>query len=822
MPPLYADILLPLPTSDSYTYLIPDSMSGRLQVGMRVVVPFGKRRYYTGIIRELHRRPPAKNYALKSIFVVPDDTSLVLPSQLRFWAWMASYYLCSEGEVCKAALPAGLQPDSETVVSLCNDFEATDRLSQKAQATLDALATFSKPPTVAELERRSGQRNLLPTLTTLVNEGAVRVNEEVKAGIAPPRETFVHLSPHYPHEKSLQPLFETLRRATGQERLLLHFLESARPFEADGRKELPRRELLQASGSSAALLNALVRRGALELVERTVQPPPMFPAHPTRPARALTPAQLAAYEAVCTSFATHSVCLLHGAPSSGKTEIFLHLILDTLRTGRQALYLLPEIAVTTQMTDRLADVLGDRLLVYHSGLSDRERAAVWRRLLHTNDAPQVVVGVRSSLFLPFSRLGLIVVDEEHEPSYKQNDPAPRYHARDAAIMLAVMHGAHALLGSATPSLESYFHARTHKYGLVTLTERFGPAPEPEIELVNTKDLLRKRRMKSGELFSPPLRAAIDSALSNGRQVILFRNRRGFSPVTECSSCGYIPRCAHCDVSLTYHHALNRLICHYCGRSVPLPTHCPECDGEEWRTLGFGTERVEEELAALYPTSRIGRLDTDAVRTRHAYRRVLSDFEQGHTQLLVGTQMLTKGLDFSRVIVVGILNADSLMSIPDFRAHERAFQLMMQVSGRAGRRDNRGKVLIQTSHPDHPLLQWVRTFDYVGMATSLLAERRQFSYPPYCRLIAVVLRHRDESTAVRAAEIFADRLRPTLSDALTGPYAPPVARVRSLYIRRLLLKLPLTFPSADIRRLLLATHRALLPDFAGLRVHYEVD
>ena len=302
MPPLYADILLPLPTSDTYTYLIPDSMSGRLQVGMRVVVPFGKRRYYTGIIRELHRRPPAKNYALKSIFVAPDDTSLVLPSQLRFWAWMASYYLCSEGEVYKAALPAGLQPDSETVVSLCNDFEATDRLSQKAQATLDALATFSKPPTVAELERRSGQRNLLPTLTTLVNEGAVRVNEEVKAGIAPPRETFVHLSPHYPHEKSLQPLFETLRRATGQERLLLHFLESARPFEADGRKELPRRELLQASGSSAALLNALVRRGALELVERTVQPPPMFPAHPTRPARTLTPAQLAAYEAVRTSF----------------------------------------------------------------------------------------------------------------------------------------------------------------------------------------------------------------------------------------------------------------------------------------------------------------------------------------------------------------------------------------------------------------------------------------------------------------------------------------------------------------------------------------
>ena len=819
---LYADVLLPLPMADAYTYLVPDDMVDRVQVGMRVVVPFGTRRYYTGIVRDVHHRAPSAGYALKPIFVAPDETPVVRPAQLHFWDWMASYYLCTPGEVYNAAVPAGLRPDSETVVSLSDGYASAPTLSPKAQAALDALATFPKPPTVAELERRAGVRNLLPTLTTLVAEGAVHVDAEVKAGITPPRETFVRLAADYPDEESLRPLFDTLRRAASQERLLLHFLDAAQPFSPDGRQEVPRKELLATSGASAALLTALVRRGVLTLVERTVEPQPLFLDRVTRPARPLTSAQQSAYEAIGASFDTHPVCLLHGAPSSGKTEVFLHLILDTLRAGRQALYLLPEIAVTTQMTERLADVLGPRLLVYHSGLTDRERAEVWRRLLRTESEPAVVVGVRSSLFLPFDRLGLIVVDEEHEPSYKQNDPAPRYHARNAALMLARMHGARALLGSATPSLETYYLARTGRYGLVTLTERYGAAPEPEIVLVDTKEMRRKRRMKFDALLSPQLREAIDGALAEGRQTILFRNRRGYAPVMECRSCGYVPRCAYCDVSLTYHHTQHRLVCHYCGRSQPLPTHCPECGGEEWRGLGYGTERVEDEISALYPTVRVGRLDTDAVRTPRAYRRVLSDFEQGYTQLLVGTQMLTKGLDFGRVVVVGVLSADSLMSIPDFRAHERAFQLMTQVSGRAGRRDRRGTVVIQTTHPDDPLLQWVRTFDYVSMATALLAERRRFIYPPYCRLITIILRHRNEDTLRHAAETYAERLRPSFTDGLLGPYAPPVARVRSLYIRQILLKVPLTHPADDVRRLLLAIHRALLPDFAGLRIHYEVD
>ena len=808
--------------ADAYTYLVPDDMVDRVQVGMRVVVPFGARRYYTGIVRDVHHRAPSAGYALKPIFVAPDETPVVRPAQLRFWDWMASYYLCTPGEVYNAAVPAGLRPDSETVVSLSDGYAEGAPLSPKAQAALDALATFSKPPTVAELERRAGVRNLLPTLTTLVADGAVHVDAEVKAGITPRRETFVRLAADYPDEESLRPLFDTLRRAASQERLLLHFLDAAQPFSPDGRQEVSRKELLVTSGASAALLTALVRRGVLTLVERDVEPQPLFLDRVTRPARPLTSAQQSAYEAIDASFDTHPVCLLHGAPSSGKTEIFLHLILDTLRAGRQALYLLPEIALTTQMTERLADVLGPRLLVYHSGLTDRERAEVWRRLLRTDSEPAVVVGVRSSLFLPFDRLGLIVVDEEHEPSYKQNDPAPRYHARNAALMLARMHGAQALLGSATPSLETYYLARTGRYGLVTLAERYGAAPEPEIVLVDTKEMRRKRRMKYDALLSPQLREAIDGALAEGRQTILFRNRRGYAPVMECRSCGYVPRCAYCDVSLTYHRTQHRLVCHYCGRSQPLPTHCPECDSEEWRALGYGTERVEDEISALYPTVRVGRLDTDAVRTPRAYRRVLSDFEQGYTQLLVGTQMLTKGLDFGRVGVVGVLSADSLMSIPDFRAHERAFQLMMQVSGRAGRRDRRGTVVIQTTHPDHPLLQWVRTFDYVSMATALLAERRRFIYPPYCRLITIILRHRNEDTLCHAAETYAERLRPSFTDGLLAPYAPPVARVRSLYIRQILLKVPLTQPADDVRRLLLAIHRALLPDFAGLRIHYEVD
>ena len=819
---LYADVLLPLPMADTYTYLVPDDMADLVTVGMRVVVPFGARRYYTGIVRDVHHRAPSAGYALKPIFVAPDETPVVRPAQLRFWDWMASYYLCTPGEVYNAAVPAGLRPDSETVVSLSDGYASAPALSPKAQAALDALATFPKPPTVAELERRAGVRNLLPTLTTLVAEGAVHVDAEVKAGITPRRETFVRLAADYPDEESLRPLFDTLRRAASQERLLLHFLDAAQPFSPDGRQEVSRKELLATSGASAALLTALVRRGVLTLVERTVEPQPLFLDRVTHPVRPLTSAQQSAYEAIDASFDTHPVCLLHGAPSSGKTEIFLHLILDTLRAGRQALYLLPEIALTTQMTERLADVLGPRLLVYHSGLTDRERAEVWRRLLRTDSEPAVVVGVRSSLFLPFDRLGLIVVDEEHEPSYKQNDPAPRYHARNAALMLARMHGARALLGSATPSLETYYLARTGRYGLVTLAERYGAAPEPEIVLVDTKEMRRKRRMKYDALLSPQLREAIDGALAEGRQTILFRNRRGYAPVMECRSCGYVPRCAYCDVSLTYHRTQHRLVCHYCGRSQPLPTHCPECDSEEWRALGYGTERVEDEISALYPTVRVGRLDTDAVRTPRAYRRVLSDFEQGYTQLLVGTQMLTKGLDFGRVGVVGVLSADSLMSIPDFRAHERAFQLMMQVSGRAGRRDRRGTVVIQTTHPDHPLLQWVRTFDYVSMATALLAERRRFIYPPYCRLITIILRHRNEDTLRHAAETYAERLRPSFTDGLLGPYAPPVARVRSLYIRQILLKVPLTHPADDVRRRLLAIHRALLPDFAGLRIHYEVD
>ena len=824
---LYADVLLPLPMADAYTYLVPEGMEDKVQVGMRVVVPFGARRYYTGIVCEVHRQAPAAGYRLKSIFVAPDAEPLVQPVQLRFWEWMASYYLCAQGEVYSAAVPSGLRPDSETVVSLSEGYASALSLSPKEQEVIDTLYTFKKPPTVAELERRSGLRNLLPTLTALVAEGAVHVDEEVKAGIVPRREVFVRLSSVYPNEDSLQPLFAALLRAAAQERLLLHFLDIAKPFSPGGRQEISRKELLATTGASAATLTALIRRGALTLVERTVEPQPLFLDRIMHPVRPLTPAQQVAYEAIRASFTAKPICLLHGAPSSGKTEIFLHLILDTLRAGQQALYLLPEIAVTTQMTERLADVLGPRLLVYHSGLTDRERAEVWRRLQHTEGEPMVVVGVRSSLFLPFTRLGLVVVDEEHEPSYKQSEPAPRYHARNAALMLARMHGAWALLGSATPSLETYYLARTGRYGLITLTERYGAAPEPEIVLVDTKELRRKRRMKPDALFSPPLREAIDAALADGRQVILFRNRRGYAPVMECRSCGYIPRCNYCDVSLTYHRMHGRLVCHYCGRTWPVPVHCPECGGEEWRTMGYGTEHVEDEIAALYPDVRIGRLDTDAVRTPRAYRRVLNDFEQGYTQMLIGTQMLTKGLDFGRVGVVGVLSADSLMSIPDFRAHERAFQLMMQVSGRAGRRDRRGTVVIQTTHPDHPLLQWVRTFDYVSMATALLSERRRFIYPPYCRLITIVLRHRNEDTALRAAETYAAHLRPILTDGPIGPigpYAPPVARVRSLYIRQILLKVPLTLPAADMRSLILSIHRDILslPDFPGLRIHYEVD
>lgn len=821
----YADVILPLPLENSYTYSIPADLEQAVIPGCRVIVHFGKKRYYTAIVMEVHARKPDSQYETKEIYALLDATPVLRRPQLRFWKWIASYYLCKLGDVYKAALPSGLKLESETAVTYNEAFEADGPLRPNEQVVLDAFAGVLKL-TVSELEKKTGLRNVVPVVASLMAKGAVEVSEELKRGFAPKMQTFIRLSEAYKdvetHDHaSLQSVFDELKRAKKQELLLVCFLDLSHALNPALTRELSKKELLENSHCSPATLDGLLKRGVLESYEKEVGRL-QVPVCRLQTPSPLSPAQEKAYGEIHDAFGAKDVCLLHGVTSSGKTEIYIRLIDEVLKMGRQVLYLLPEIAITTQITERLAKLFGDKLLVYHSKFSDNERVEVWNRLLHT-DGPMLVLGVRSSLFLPFKDLGLIVVDEEHENTYKQQDPAPRYHARNAAIVLAGMHGAKTLLGSATPSIDSYFNATTGKYGLVELTTRYGDCLMPEILPVDIKELRRKKIMKD-TLFSPILVEKINTALERGEQAILFQNRRGFAPVIECKSCGWVPHCVNCDVSLTYHKFRNELVCHYCGYKIQLPHQCPMCEIPELRTMGFGTEMVEEEIATLFPAAKVERLDFDTARTRTAYERIIADFEKGKTQILIGTQMLSKGLDFGNVSVVGILNADSLMNFPDFRAHERAFQLMVQVSGRAGRRDKRGTVILQTSGPDHPLIRMVERFAYKEMVRLQLGERSMFRYPPYYRLIVIVLRSRNDSILQELSVLYADNLRRHLGERVLGPVTPPITRVQTLHIRKIVLKIEIAAAIAPVREILEAVHAEMqryLP-FKQLIVHYDVD
>ncbi|GHU54107.1 primosomal protein N' [Bacteroidia bacterium] len=754
----YADLILPLPV-DSYTYRIPPAMEATIAEGCRVLVNFGRKRYYTAIVTEVHECTPA--YETKDIYALLGTTPILRPPQFRFWEWIASYYLCKTGEVYNAALPSGLKVEGDT------------------------SAIYRKK------------------------------------GFAPRTQTFIRLSEVCRDEARLQEVFSDLKRAPKQEALLLSYLDLSHALNPRLTKELSRKELLEQTECTPSALDALLKRGVLESYEKEVGrlQPQVCRVQPPSP---LSEAQKRAYEEILEQFKTKDVCLLHGVTSSGKTEIYSHLIEDVLKLGRQVLFLLPEIAITTQITERLGKIFGDKLLVYHSKFSDNERVEVWNKLLH-NDGPMLVLGVRSSLFLPFKDLGLIIVDEEHENTYKQQDPAPRYHARNAATVLARMHGGKTLLGSATPSIDSYYNALTGKYGLVELKTRFGDCLMPEITVVDIKELRRKKIMKN-TLFSPLLTQKVNQALENGEQVILFQNRRGFAPMIECKSCGWVPHCPNCDVSLTYHKAYHRLECHYCGHVEELPRVCPSCHGEELKMLGFGTEKIEEEVEALFPSANVERMDMDSARTRTAYEHIISDFEAGKTQILIGTQMLSKGLDFGNVSVVGILNADSMLNFPDFRAHERAFQLMVQVSGRAGRRDKQGCVILQTSQPELSIIQIVQHFAYQNMVTLQLSERSMFHYPPYYRLIILYLRGKQEETLQELSTLYAGKLRERLGERVLGPVTPPVTRIQNLHVRQIILKIEIVAAIAPVREILDNIRSEILqyPPFKQLLVHYDVD
>ena len=816
----YADVILPLPLENSYTYSIPPDLEQTVIPGCRVIVHFGKKRYYTAIVMDVHERVPDSQYETKEIYALLDATPVLRRPQLRFWKWIASYYLCKLGDVYKAALPSGLKLESETAVTYNEEFEADGPLRPNEQAVLDAFSGVLKL-TVSELEKKTGLRNVVPVVASLMAKGAVEVSEELKRGFVPKMQIFIRLAEAYKEEEKLQAVFADFKRAKKQEHLLISFLELSHALNPALVRELSKKELLENCGCSPAILDGVLKRGVLESYEKEVGRL-QVPVCRLQPLNPLSEAQRKAYGEIHDIFREKEVCLLHGVTSSGKTEVYVRLIDEVLKMGRQVLYMLPEIAITTQITERLAKLFGDKLLVYHSKFSDNERVEVWNRLLHTGE-PMLVLGVRSSLFLPFKDLGLIIIDEEHENTYKQQDPAPRYHARNAALVLAGMHGAKTLLGSATPSIDSYFNATIGKYGLVELTTRYGDRLMPEILTVDIKELRRKKIMKD-TLFSPVLVEKLSEALGKGEQVILFQNRRGFAPVIECKECGWVPHCVNCDVSLTYHKFRNELVCHYCGYKIQLPHQCPECQSLELRTMGFGTEMVEEEIATLFPSAKVERLDFDTARTRAAYERIIADFEKGKTQILIGTQMLSKGLDFGNVSVVGILNADSLMNFPDFRAHERAFQLMVQVSGRAGRRDKRGTVVLQTSAPDHPLIRMVERFAYKEMVRLQLGERSMFRYPPYYRLIVIVLRSRNDSVLQELSVLYAENLRRRLGERVLGPVTPPITRVQTLHIRKIVLKIEIAAAIAPVREILESVHTEMqryLP-FKQLIVHYDVE
>jgi primosomal protein N' (replication factor Y) len=795
-------------------------METQVQPDFRVIVPFGKKHYYTAIVKAVHDDIPPAPYELKEIFAVADDKPVLLPPQMKFWEWMASYYMCRPGDVYKVAVPSGLKLESETVVHY-NNVDTEKIPTPKARLILDAFADANSL-TVSQLEKITRIGNLIPLLNKLMRQGIVSAGEELKKGFVSKKETYVRLRDGFHREEDLASVLPQLKHARQQENLMRAYIRLAEPFSADTPpKEITKKHLLEVTGIGAHILHNLVGRGWMEYYEKEISRLQSAD-DALLPPNKLTPQQQETFQEIKNVFHTKQVCLLHGVPSCGKTEIYLHLASEMLEQGKQTLYLLPEIAVTTQITDRLRRFLGDKLRVYHSGFSDSERVEVWHELAGRK-TPVVVLGVRSSLFLPFANLGLVIVDEEQDASYKQQDAAPRYHARNAAIMLAHMHGAKTLLGSATPSLDSIFNTQTGKYGIVRLKARYGEGAAPRIHLVDTKDLKRRKIMKDN-LLSPFLKQKIDEALNRDEQVILFRNKRGFAPVMECKSCAQTIRCIRCDVTLTYHKQRNILICHYCGYTQPLPHRCPDCGHPEMKLAGFGTEKIEEEIIALYPSVRTARLDPDTARTRRDCERILADFSRGKIQILIGTQMVSKGLDFERVSLVGILDADGLMHFPDFRAHEKAFQLMMQAGGRAGRRDRQGDVVVQTAQPEHPLLQMLQAGNYDGMVAAQLGERYAFGYPPYSRLITVVLRCRDETLADENAALFARFLLDELGESCVyGPFAPPVNRIQYLHVRHILLKIkPPQRPAAV--RAILDVHLRMqsIPVFRHILLHYDVD
>ncbi|HTX88101.1 MAG TPA: primosomal protein N' [Bacteroidales bacterium] len=823
-PTRYAEVLLPLPVSGTFTYAVPTELESAVKEGVRVVVQFGRKKIYAALVKSISDRPPS-GYEAKSLLAVLDEKPLVHERQFRFWEWIAAYYLCQEGEVMNAALPSAFKLESESKITLDVTADAGKFLLGEKEELLVESLLHRKAIRISEVAGILDQRKTLPVISSLIEKGIIRMEEELPLKYHPKKETFIRLTEPYQQDESLfRELFDRLeKKSPKQLELLMSFLVLSGAGTGSV-KEVTRNDLLKSVHAAPAALEGLIRKEILETVTRTVSRIGEETAREDVSSIRLEPFQEEAFETLHRGMDQKGVVLLHGVTSSGKTELYIKLIKETLDQGKQVLYLLPEIALTTQIINRLKKYFGGRVGVYHSRFNENERVEIWNRV----GAPaaekryDVILGARSAVFLPFYDLGLVIVDEEHDSSFKQYDPAPRYNGRDAALYLAHLHGARSVLGSATPSLESYYLAMEGKYALSVMSERYGKLELPEVEVVNIREEARWKKMRSH--FSSVLVSQLDEALKAEEQAILFQNRRGFSLRLECDTCNWMPVCKNCDVTLVYHKQMNHLRCHYCGYTTKVPDTCPSCGNRTLRMKGFGTEKVEEDLSLIFPKARIARMDLDTTRSRYSYRRILDDFEQRKIDILVGTQMVTKGLDFDNVSTVGILNADNMLSFPDFRSAERSFQLMAQVSGRSGRKKKRGRVIIQTYNPRHPVLADVVNHDYVSMYRQQLADRLRFRYPPFFRLIRIELKHRDSRLLGEAARDFALRMKKIFANRVLGPEYPMVSRIKNEFIQQVLIKIERTYSVSHAKESLMKEiaefHRQ--KEYSPVRLVMDVD
>ena len=782
---LFADVILPLPLPGAFTYRVPYELNDSVKVGQRVIVQFGNRRNYTALIYKIHQQPPTK-FDAKYILSVLDDDSIINTLQLQHWEWIASYYLCQLGEVMNASLPSAFKLCSETTILIHPDFSKDyAALNEKEYLIAEALE-IKNTLTISEVSKILDLKKVFPIIKGLIEKKVVIVEEEIQQRYKPKIEAYIKLYDAYKNEETLKELFDKLeKKAPKQLETIMTFISLSNYFSKIP-ISLTRKLLMQKVDKGTSAISQLIKKEVFELyykeVSRLINDKEVSPEHTIE----FNEFQENAFRDINAQFEHKDVVLLHGITSSGKTEIYIKLIEETIAKGKQILYLLPEIALTAQTINRLRKYFGNNVGVYHSRFSDNEKVEIWNSLLSNANQFNIVIGARSAMFLPFSNLGLVIVDEEHDTSYKQNEPAPRYNARDAGIYLAHLHHAKTLLGSATPSYESYYNAISQKYGFVELMQRYGGIQLPEIRVVDMKAETKKGLMKSH--FTSILLEQIDNALKNNEQVILFQNRRGFSSWLECTTCNWVPMCKHCDVSLTYHKSTNQLTCHYCGYATKVPSQCPVCSSTTIVTRGFGTEKIEDELPIYFPNARIARMDIDTTKKKNAYYQIINSFEEREVDILIGTQMVTKGLDFENVSIVGILNADNMLSFPDFRAFERSFQLMAQVGGRAGRKNKQGKVIIQTFNPTHPIFKYVVSNDFVTFYHNQMQERNKFNYPPIYRLIELTIKHKNIDLLNKASNEIAEILRKCFGKRVLGPEYPIVSKIRNEYLKKILIKL----------------------------------